>query len=207
MTAPSFMIASIVSHSSSWLPSMSMTWSPCRRRARAGARRPGRSGGHLVEGEPLAREPSSSTIQSAMRSLPVGDDVEPVGGPVERVADVGPAELGACAASAESAARSWSRAARYAAVGFGSGTGRSCRIRPTHMLRETRRICSDPRLFRARGLPGDVTLQSHRNTVGLVSPGWSRNALPLHPSALREDRPDSRSPIGTETVPPRALPR
>ena len=93
MTAPILTTASIVSHSSTWLPSISRTRSPLHHTQIRQPRRhlvgPGR---HLVEAESRS-EPSSSTIQRAVCVVAAGDDVEPVDGPVEPVPHVGPAEL------------------------------------------------------------------------------------------------------------------
>ena len=92
-TAPSFIAASIVSHSSTWLPSMRMIRSP-RPHAlrRAASSRPGWTARTARRTTSFCSAPSSSTIHSAGRSLPVGDRVEPVERPVER-AELGPAEL------------------------------------------------------------------------------------------------------------------
>ena len=83
ITAPSFMAASIVSHSGTTLPSISSTWSPRR------TPRPRRWLATRLERSVISAKvrrssvPSSSTIHSAGRSPPIGVEV------VERPVEVG----------------------------------------------------------------------------------------------------------------------
>ena len=94
-TAPSFIAASSVSHSSTWLPSMRMIRSP-----RATPRPRSQLATWFDRADSSANvqkasDPSSSTIHRARACAPLdvgGDGVEVVEGPVER-ADLGPAEV------------------------------------------------------------------------------------------------------------------
>ena len=114
VTAPSLATASIVSHSSTWLPSMRSTWSPRRtpRRLQPHGDLVG-APGHRVEADVAQSRPPRRS--SAVAVVAAGDGVEPVDGPVEPLADVGPAELAQRRSCWPCRARAC-RACRYAVV-------------------------------------------------------------------------------------------
>lgn len=118
MTAPSFMIASIDSHSSSRLPSMSITWSPCSTPTECSQAATSSERQRISSKETFVSEPSSSTIQRAVLSLPMAISSNQSTAQLKCGPTSGQRKASVAAAASVRCSSRVSRAARRRPVGF-----------------------------------------------------------------------------------------